>query len=64
MLQSVAAHGLAELPDDGDSPHRQASQRGERVSPRRTPTPTLSSYLTAMTIAAGLVFAWAGLCWI
>jgi hypothetical protein len=59
MPHSLAAYDLAHHPDDGVSLSRQASRRGERVASSRLP-----SYLTAMMIAAGLLFAWAGFCWI
>jgi len=65
MLHSLAAHNLANTPIDGvSSPHRLADRRDERMSSRRPKAPRLSSYLTAMTIAAGLLVAWAGICWI
>jgi hypothetical protein len=65
MSKSFAAHDLAELPEGGDPlPHRQADRRGVRLSPTRPEAPSISSYVTALMIAAGLIFAWAGICWI
>jgi hypothetical protein len=64
MSPLLAAPNLAELPDDGGAyPHGPASRRGEPLSIRR-PEANLLSYLMAMTIAVGLIVAWAGICWI
>jgi len=65
MQHSVAANVLAELPDGGTPQfHRAADRRGEELSPRRPERSRLSSYLTALMIAAGLVSLWAGICYI